>query len=941
METDEVLAKVKSLSRAPRACSFYHVDLHVHSPASSDYHGDREVSPHAFVSAFVNRGIDMIAITDHNTGTYVDKAIEARDEIAAQEGKNITVLPGVELYVSPGIHLLAILPEGGSAAISDLLSLLELPVEQHGDTTKLIPKTIGDISRIVHDRRGLLIGAHCNSSNGIVDKLDGQTRLEWLGAVDALEVNSGTADEKLAKTMAFVTSALGVEIPFTFGSDSHNSADDTKGMLVKMAEPSFTSLQQLTFEPQLRVKRTEPASTSHARIVGFTTTHGIYADERFRFSPHLNVLLGGRGAGKSAAIDLLRFAFQAEPTIDDVRMKLFSSRIMAFLQSVGEVLVLVVGTDGETYLIRRSGAYEKERGLAIFQEDATVFQVVDKGLVQRELRPLEVLGVEFYGQGEAALLSNLTTDQLRLIDENLDHSDAAASATAAEEDLLADEIQLSKHRQKLEDLLVEAAKRPLLEERRGSLKTFLADPIFSERTRWDRERTWLTSHQEWIHDLLSSLPSALSPPTAADIDIDASPVKATLENVRKISATVLIDSQSDLSQFRQRLADAASDLKGCETAWSSAYEAADKEYRERLSHLGAANLAEAAEDLREIEKALDQLTNSVDPAIGRIHEDMESLSKGRSALLDQLNAARSSIAESRNSFVQELNSQLGGEVLLELDGYDTSIFFRAVDEPLQGSGMHRREEQVALVCNSLEPAVFAGIVRAKSVDKLSVIGVTDSNASKIVNILNEDTVQKIERVEVPPYPKISIKREGEEDYTDIRSLSVGEKCSAILSIALLSKRKPLVIDQPEDDLDHAFIINSIVEGIRAAKPERQIIAATHNPNIPVLGDARWSSEWPAKLGRMSAVYRTQGASNYPTSRRKFRGLKAGLKPSSGVAEGTQGYLGGRLDTPFLGAGPVVFELTPGEHGEDEDHVGPGPGIPEVAERQGGHADNDE
>ena len=36
---------------------------------------------------------------------------------------------------------------------------------------------------------------------------------------------------------------------------------------------------------------------------------------------------------------------------------------------------------------------------------------------------------------------------------------------------------------------------------------------------------------------------------------------------------------------------------------------------------------------------------------------------------------------------------------------------------------------------------------------------------------------------------------------------------------------------------HAFIINSIVEGIRTAKPSRQIIAATHNPNIPVLGDA--------------------------------------------------------------------------------------------------------
>ena len=169
METEEILSKVKSLSRASRACSYYRVDLHVHSPESSDYVGDSNVLPYEFVSAFVARGFDMISITDHNTGTYIDRAIEARDQIAEKDGKNITVLPGVELYVSSGVHLLAILPEGGSAAISDLLSRLGLPIKHHGDTTKLIPQSIGEVTRIVHERGGLLIGAHCNSTHGIVE----------------------------------------------------------------------------------------------------------------------------------------------------------------------------------------------------------------------------------------------------------------------------------------------------------------------------------------------------------------------------------------------------------------------------------------------------------------------------------------------------------------------------------------------------------------------------------------------------------------------------------------------------------------------------------------------------------------------------------------------------------------------------------------------------
>ena len=388
MEICEIQAEIKPLSRARRACSYYRVDLHVHSPASSDYRGDRCVTPYEFVSEFVARGYGLIAITDHNAGTYVDQAIEARDRLAA-EGRNITVLPGVELSVSPGVHLLAILPEGGSAAISDLLSRLELPIEQHGDTTKQIFQSIEEITRIVHQRKGLLIGAHCNSTHGIVETLDGQTRLEWLRTVDALEINSGSGEDKVSKIIDYVNNSLKVSIPFIYGSDSHNSASETTGMWVKMAEPSFKSLLQLTFEPELRVSRTEPIAPAHGRIVGFTTTHGIYASERFRFSPHLNVLLGGRGAGKSAAIDLLRFAFEAVPRAGDDNNEVFTNRIMGFLQSVGEVLVVIVGTDGETYVVTRSGAYEspRPRETTVFTDSAQVYQVAGDNLIPREMRP--------------------------------------------------------------------------------------------------------------------------------------------------------------------------------------------------------------------------------------------------------------------------------------------------------------------------------------------------------------------------------------------------------------------------------------------------------------------------------------------------------------------------------------------------------------------------
>ena len=533
METGEILSIVKSLSRVRRACTHHKVDLHVHSPASSDYSGDRNVSALEFVSAFVNNGFDLIAITDHNTGGFIDQALEARNKIASDEGKNIAVLPGVELYVSPGIHLLAILPDGGSAAISDLLSRLGLPVDQHGDTTKLISQPIGDIARAVHERGGLLIGAHCNSTHGVVESLSGPTRLEWLRAIDALEIKSGSDEEKIAHTIDYVTNSLGVPIPFTFSSDSHNCASVNVGMWVKMADSTITSLRQLIFEPTLRVSRTEPNAPTHGRIIGFTTTQGIYADERFRFSPNLNVILGGRGAGKSAAIDLLRFAVEAGPRSGDVNEEVFANRIKGFLQSVGEVLVVVVGADAQTYVIIRSGTYENRRARSIeFKELARVYQVVGGDLVQRDMRPLEVLGIEFYGQGEAARLANRVDEQLRLIDENLDLSVPSASISEAELHLAAGEDQLIEYKRRLEGLRIEAATRPRLEERRDNLAKSLADPIFAERSRWDRERDWVQGQQDWVQGILNSLPESIPTRTVGPIDIEESSAKAVLKKYK-------------------------------------------------------------------------------------------------------------------------------------------------------------------------------------------------------------------------------------------------------------------------------------------------------------------------------------------------------------------------------------------------------------------------
>jgi ABC-type dipeptide/oligopeptide/nickel transport system ATPase subunit len=79
----------------------------------------------------------------------------------------------------------------------------------------------------------------------------------------------------------------------------------------------------------------------------------------------------------------------------------------------------------------------------------------------------------------------------------------------------------------------------------------------------------------------------------------------------------------------------------------------------------------------------------------------------------------------------------------------------------------------------------------------------------------------------------------ELNFKDISNLSSGQKCTAILNLLLLESKDPLIIDQPEDNLDNAFIAENIVSELRNQKETRQFIFSTHNANIPVFGDAEW------------------------------------------------------------------------------------------------------
>ena len=141
------------------------------------------------------------------------------------------------------------------------------------------------------------------------------------------------------------------------------------------------------------------------------------------------------------------------------------------------------------------------------------------------------------------------------------------------------------------------------------------------------------------------------------------------------------------------------------------------------------------------------------------------------------------------------------------------------------------------IVNAFWPAELAEVVKQRDaqalVDKAEL---NPDQADKVIAALTGSRgLFDLETVELVDRPKIELNDNG--NFKETAELSTGQKCTTILPILLLDSENPLLIDQPEDNLDNRFVFENIVGTIGAIKQRRQLVFVTHNPNIPVLGEA--------------------------------------------------------------------------------------------------------
>jgi hypothetical protein len=580
---------------------------------------------------------------------------------------------------------------------------------------------------------------------------------------------------------------------------------------------------------------TESRMSSHIghRIISLTIVGGFLDGQSIDFAPGLNCIIGARGTGKTTLLEFSRWAMDALPEDEGSRQRI--QRLVAHNLKGGRVDLKVQTKDGRTYTVSRR---EEEDPIVLDSKGKATGIVATGGGLFR---------LDVFSQNEVESIADHALSQLDLIDTfraeditSLDHQIEEVRA-----DLKASAGQISPLQGQIAALVEQTKTLPTVVEK---LKGFAAeggqdadkiDQAQLAKALRGREALAVKATQDAVIQVgvaIRDLTPALGEKTRnlfTEEMMDGAngkillAVKNQLDQCRTEVEEHLNAVLVRLREERQRLVDGQAKLdlahKGQELVFSQLLEK-HKEVQGKATE--RAKLEKERNDLLAKQRQHQELVTKLTKLVDHRKELQGKLSE----LRDQRYAVRERV-------VHEINTALSPTITVSLEQYGSTVAFaKLLEEKLSGAGVKVGQVVTKLVEN-LSPAELATIIAAGDAEALA--DKTSLNSSQVAKVLqtleSNGAVFDLEVVELLDLPEIKLKDVG--TYKPTSTLSTGQKCTAILPILLLDSDSPLLIDQPEDNLDNSFVYGTIVESIRTVKPKRQLIFVTHNPNIPVLGEA--------------------------------------------------------------------------------------------------------
>jgi DNA repair ATPase RecN len=772
---------------------------------------------------------------------------------AAKYADRLLVIPGVEITTSHG-HLLVYFPPTHPERVRDLLGILRIQGElgsRDSHTAMAMAGVIAEAERM----GGICIAAHIDrakygfelfaqgyptwkkdivTSSGLYGfELDEPAHLGWYSTEDD-STPAGAERKKLLRERELVSAtAARVRLAPVQNSDAHTlkdfDAQHEKRFLTryKMNDLSFEALRTALIDPEARVRAAATIPKSFPRVLGMHVTGGFLDGEIFHFSDNLNCFIGGRGTGKSTAIQSLSYGLGVS---DD-----FEERD----NCPDSIVVYCEDQDGVRY------RYERNRGRA------PVVRALDRKEITDDV-PIDSFRVEFYAQGELSevakdpianpellqefldrhiLLDDLRSREMELIDE-LDQNSAQLipiQATAAQ--LPAKERELADIEKKLKVAETGKLKELVAFQAGVAAEKALASTLRDVQKMYSAG-VGLSKFKRDFSSLAAGAGSTTGDKASADLLAEAKSI------IGEANASLSADEKrinKSLGEFAAKLAEALRrlDVRHREFELQATAKITEFQKQGLTADLGSLNLI-----LRRRTTVTSELAR-----IKAQEPELRQLHNSRVSLLAQLADVRAEIGKRRKEQLTTVNKQLRQTI----DDYTINVYYdpAGVTGPFCNvvlrvmNGTYFQDQAARGLCLSTTPSELADIIRRSDLSRLEVL-VGATFAPQILQRFGVlQNLHALEVVSKPETPIIKVITKGSPGkQIPANQLSDGQKHTILLTIAMLAESNlPLVIDQPEDDLDNAFIFSSVVKTLRDIKERRQVIVVTHNANLAVLGDS--------------------------------------------------------------------------------------------------------
>ncbi len=830
---------------------FRKFDLHVHTPASYDFH-DKTVTAAQIVEKALSLELAGIAITDHNTGTMFDEIKKAA------EGKNIVIFPGVEISCTGGergIHIIGILsPDQGTKHVEGILASLKMNPSDYGSSkivTELSPSSVIDVITS-EPYNGIAILAHCTSSKGVLNEIKGEIRTKIFEKKGLLAVETSPNDfddqDKKDKNKRAIDLLNGEDPNFNFrklgvyiSSDSKVTPDAPQHTLEGIGarftyfkvddEISIESLRQCFNDRDTRIRQfLEYHENIHPFIKSIKVIGGFFDGQDAHFHKGLNTILGAKGAGKSLLVELMRFVLNqasSQKEIQDDHIRKLEKKLETYGMVELEVVDVTDATQkiSRTFNPRSGNPYKDE-----FQENiANSFPVL------------------FLSQNEIVKIAEDENEQIKFIDRFFDFKLYQNNIRNIEKDLLILDKEFADGLRAINDLKDIKKQLQSNDAELDKINKLLSDPIYDRYKLLEQKDLALKQQQLTLEQLKSAVEVQQRDISKFEFPVFKEPINQ--DPLVKRNEDAISGAREHLSQgfynIIEFLSMSIEKLKLENKKWTSSFMVEKGKYEIHVRNAGGDRKVLEAQRLKIIKNVEDLKKREME--LSKKTSNLKSLNMRREGLMKSLFEIHAEYYKERQGKCKKFEEESRGRLQVRIyESTNVDEFKRQLT--LLKKGSYLKDPEIEKICANIRPDDFIiNLLRYEATKDKNILDYISKKVELDIDriqvlcdfLLGQAQYEDLLKIQYTAHPqdKPEIKFQvGDRDYELIRDISVGQKCTAMLIMALSDGNIPIVIDQPEDSLDVRSVWDDMCAKIRRGKENRQFIFTTHNSSLAVASD---------------------------------------------------------------------------------------------------------